>query len=127
MITNLRFRLARKRDSSWIARLSRDFIEHDLQWRYNEPQILRAIASPEINAVVAADAQTPLGFGIMEYGQHTAHLVLLGVLPEHQGQGLGKALVHWLQKPAIVAGVQRVRVEVRADNPGGIAFYESLG
>jgi len=127
MITNVRFRLARKSDASWMAGLSRDYIEHGLSWRYGRAQILRAIADREFNAVVAGDGTHRLGFGIMEYGQEAAHLVLLGVLPKHRNQGLGRALVTWLEKPATVAGLLRVRVEVRADNPAGIAFYERLG
>lgn len=127
MITNAEVRLARKSDAYWIAGLSRDFIEHGLRWRYDRDQILRAIATREVNAVVADDGRHRLGFGIMEYGRDVAHLALLGVLPDHQGRGVGSALVMWLEKPATVAGLRRVRVEVRADNPRGIAFYEKLG
>jgi len=127
MITDAELRLARKGDAYWMAALSRDFIEHGLRWRYDREQVLRAIASREINAAVADDGRHRLGFGIMEYRQDTAHLVLLGVRPDHQGRGLGSALVRWLEKPALVAGIQVVRVEVRADNPRGIAFYEKLG
>ncbi|MDZ7748104.1 MAG: GNAT family N-acetyltransferase [Halofilum sp. (in: g-proteobacteria)] len=120
-------RLARRRDSRPVARLSRDLVEHGLRWRYDPRAIRGAIANPSMNVVVAGEGDAVTGFGIMEYGDTAAHLVLLGVCPEHRGCGLGRRLVTWLERPALVAGIRRVRVEVRADNPGGLAFYAALG
>lgn len=127
MPANPDIRLASKNDAGWIAQLSKRFIEHGLRWNYDGQRIRRAVAHPDVNVVVAHGGRVPLGFGIMEYGDEIAHLVLLGVQPVHQGRGLGRALVEWLEQPAVVAGIRCVRVEVRADNPGGIAFYEKLG
>lgn len=127
MLANAELRLARRDDAGWIARHSRAFIEHGLRWSYDRPRILRAVAHPDLNVVVAEDGGRHLGFGIMEYGDAAAHLVLLGVPPAQRRRGLGRALVAWLEKPALVAGIGCVRVEVRADNPGALAFYERLG
>jgi ribosomal protein S18 acetylase RimI-like enzyme len=127
MSRNPELRLARSGDASWIAHFSRRHIEHGLQWRYDRAQVMGAIRHPAMNVVVAAGSRYPLGFGVMEYGMQVAHLVLLGVHPHCQRRGLGRALVEWLEKPARLAGIARVRVEVRADNPGGIGFYERLG
>lgn len=120
-------RLAHGRDARPIAELSRDFIEHGLHWRYDHAAVLTAIADPGVNVAVAGEGNAVVGFGIMEYRDTSAHLVLLGVRPQHQSRGLGRHLVEWLERPAVVAGIRRVRVEVRGDNPGGIAFYRRLG
>lgn len=127
MLANPPIRLARKKDARTIAELSRDFIEHGLRWTYDRARILKAIADPCMNVAVAHEGGRLLGFGIMEYGEEAAHLVLLGVRPGRQGRGLGRRLVTWLEKSALTAGIRRVRVECRLDNPGGIAFYEKLG
>lgn len=127
MLAHLPVRLARRRDVRTIAELSRDVIEHGLRWTYDPATVRRAIANPAVNVAVADDGDRLLAFGIMQYGDTVAHLVLLGVRPGQQRRGLGSHLVAWLEKSALVAGIQCVRVEVRADNPGGRAFYEKLG
>lgn len=127
LLLNPDVRLARRGDAWRIAALSRDVIEDGLSWTYDRARILRAIAHPAVNVAVAHAGRGLLGFGVMEYGEDTAHLVLLGVRPRQQGRGIGRRLVSWLEKCALTAGIQRVRVEARADRPGAIAFYRRLG
>ena len=66
-------------------------------------------------------------FAIMDYGESTAHLVLLGVQATQRRRGLGAQLLAWLEDAARVAGIERIDVECRADNPGAIAFYRAQG
>jgi ribosomal-protein-alanine N-acetyltransferase len=63
----------------------------------------------------------------MRYGDEEAHLDLLGVDRAHRREGLGRHLVEWLEKPALVAGISAVFLEVRGSNRGAQAFYERLG
>ena len=77
--------------------------------------------------VVARAPERLAGFAIMRYGDDDAHLDLLGVDPRHRGRGLGRRLVEWLEKPALVAGITSVFLEVRESNRGAQAFYERLG
>jgi [ribosomal protein S18]-alanine N-acetyltransferase len=63
----------------------------------------------------------------MHYGDESAHLSLLAVRPNQQQRGLGALLIAWLEKPALVAGIERIRLEARADNPNAIAFYRKQG
>ncbi|MEM9188116.1 MAG: GNAT family N-acetyltransferase [Myxococcota bacterium] len=51
----------------------------------------------------------------------------LGVHPEYQGQGLGRALMTYLIAHAEVRGLRRLELYVRADNPRAIGLYRSLG
>lgn len=127
MLASQHVRLASRRDAREIGELSRDIIEHGLRWTYDRATVLRAIADPRVNVAVMHEGDRVLGFGIMQYGDTAAHLALLGVRPGRQGRGLGRHLLAWLEKPALVAGIQRVRVEARADNPRAIRFYERLG
>lgn len=120
-------RLARPGDAQDIAEFSRDFIENGLGWSWNRDRILRAIQDRATNVVVVHERAGIPGFGIMQYGETTAHLCLLGVQPMLQGRGLGRAILSWLECSAITAGIQFVNVEARADNPRGIAFYQKRG
>jgi ribosomal protein S18 acetylase RimI-like enzyme len=120
-------RLALPSDAQGIADFSRDFIEHGLGWSWNRNRILRAIEDTATNVAVVHERGGISGFGIMQYGETTAHLCLLGVQPTLQGRGLGGALLSWLECSAITAGIQSVTVEARSDNPRGIAFYEKRG
>lgn len=116
-------RLATPRDARVIAELSRDFIEYGLGWSYTPNRILRAIRSRTTNVAVVGEHTRLLAAGIMEYGETTAHLVLLGVQPAQRRRGLGRHVLLWLEECALTAGLERVGVEARADNPGAIDFY----
>jgi len=120
-------RLATPSDARAIAELSRDFIEYGLGWTYTPNRILRAIRSRTTNVAVMSERTHLLAAGIMEYGETEAHLVLLGVHPGQRRRGLGRNVLLWLQECALTAGLERVGVEARADNPGAIDFYLRQG
>lgn len=58
--------------------------------------------------------------------RHTASLAL-GVHPDHQRRGIGRALVTALFEWAAPAGIERIELDVLDDNPRAIRLYESLG
>lgn len=120
-------RLATPADAPGIAALSRDAIEHGLHWRYTPARILAAIRNRSTNVAVVHAHGGLHAFAIMDYGESTAHLVLLGVQTTQRRRGLGKQLLAWLEDSARTAGIERIDVECRADNPGAIAFYRSQG
>lgn len=119
-------RLATTGDARAIAVLSRDHIEYGLGWSYTPDRILRAIRSRTMNVAVIHEGAL-LAAGIMDYGDITAHLVLLGVQPSHRRRGLGRHLLAWLEQCALTAGLEKISVETRADNPGAVAFYQRQG
>jgi [ribosomal protein S18]-alanine N-acetyltransferase len=119
--------LARPSDAGAIACMSRDLIERGLQWSWTPRRVVASVRSPTALVVVARAAGRIAGFGIMRYGDDEAHLDLLGVDGACRREGLGRRLVEWLEKPALVAGISAVFLEVRASNDGAQAFYERLG
>jgi ribosomal-protein-alanine N-acetyltransferase len=127
MINNLTLRLATREDAPAIARLSRDRIEQGLGWSWTAPRVLRSILDTSSNVVVAQDGARMLGFGIMKYHDEEAHLVLLAVHEKACRRGVGTALVAWLEKAALVAGVGQVYLEARLTNDEARAFYARLG
>ena len=116
-------RLATRNDVRAIAALSRTEIEHGLPWRWTPPRVQRAVADARTNVCVAVQGRAMLGFGIMVYADDTAHLSLLAVSPEARRQGLGTALLQWLERVARVAGIVRVQLEARHDNAAALSFY----
>ncbi len=119
--------LARIADAAMIAHLSRTLIEAGLPWSWVPRRVEASIRQPETNVLVARAGDRIAGFGIMRYGVEEAHLDLFAVDRSWQGQGLGRRLLEWLERPAWVAGLARIVLEVRADNVGARAFYERLG
>lgn len=127
MLVNPIIQLAIPGDATAIAEYSRDFIEHGLCWGYTRAKVLRAIASRTTNVAVIRESGSLVAFGIMSYGDTSGHLVLLGVQPARQRQGLGQHVVSWLEQCAVVAGLEHVQVEAREDNAGAVAFYQAQG
>lgn len=122
-------RPARIAEAPALAEMSRDFIEHGLAWRYTPLRMARLIRARETQAVVAADDALGAlhGFAVMQFGEERAHLVLLCVHPAQRHRGIGRALVEWLAASARVAGMQAIRLELRADNASALAFYRRVG
>ena len=127
MLARPAVRLGRLDDASAIAHFSRDHIEHGLTWSYTQARIVRAIQCKTTNVAVVDEGETLCGFGIMNYGDTAAHLVLLGVQAAARRRGLGGHILSWLEQCAATAGILRIGVEARADNPQAIAFYQQQG
>jgi ribosomal protein S18 acetylase RimI-like enzyme len=120
-------RLATAADAPGIAAMSREYIEHGLGWSWTRERVLKAIHEPSTNVAVVQEEDRTLGFGIMQYGEERAHLSLLGIELIHRKRGLATLLLAWLEKSAIVAGIERIQLEARSDNAIALAFYSKQG
>src|SRR3569832_1317614 len=120
-------RLAKIGDAQAIAEMSRDEIEAGLAWSWTPARVRRSIADRSINVVVAQAARSIVGFGIMQYGDEKAHLSLLAVRASRREHGVGRDLLDWLEECARAAGLERIELEARADNPDALAFYGLQG
>ena len=127
MNPDLTIRLAARSEAQSIGRMSRDLIERGLGWSWTPLRVQRSIADAETNVAIAELRGVAVAFGIMKYRVDEAHLLLLAVQPECERQGIGAALVAWLETSARVAGVGHAYLEARAANAGARAFYRRLG
>lgn len=127
MTSGVPIRLASAADASDIAAMSRVYIEQGLPWSWTPRRIGAAIRSPTINVAVARDRLGLVGFGIMEYADAVAHLLLLAVRADRRRLGFGEALVDWLEKVARTAGIAAIRVEARSDNEAALGLYRKRG
>jgi ribosomal-protein-alanine N-acetyltransferase len=120
-------RLAEPPDAQAIALMSRGLIEQGLGWSWREARVHHAIAERSTNVAVLTEGAVLLGFGIMQYREEIAHLALFAIDPGRRRRGLGARLLAWLEQPARIAGIERVRLEARADNEAALAFYLEQG
>lgn len=127
---------ARNSEAPTIARMSRDLIERGLIWSWRPRRIATLIGNPDVVVLTArrplpADARglaNPLlGFAAMSYGEATAHLMLMAVEPAVRRDGIGLAMLEWLEASAQHAGIRRFSLEVRKHNHGAQRFYAALG
>jgi ribosomal-protein-alanine N-acetyltransferase len=125
--SKLSLRLALPMDAAAIASLSRDSIEYGLQWRWTPTRVAASIRAPNVNVLVACIHGNIAGFAIMRYGDDIAHLDLLAVAAPYRRTGVGRQLLEWLEKCAVVAGIFTVNLEVRAGNDGAQLFYKRMG
>jgi [ribosomal protein S18]-alanine N-acetyltransferase len=123
----LSLRLARRAEAHIIANLSRDLVEYGLRWRWTPERVAGSIRAANVNVLVACVHGSIVGFAIMRYGENDAHLDLLAVASPYRRLGIGRQLVAWLEKCAVVAGIFTITLEVRAGNRGAQEFYKRLG
>lgn len=123
MAPAMHVRIALATDARDIADMSRRLIEHGLPWTWRPERVARAILAPNTNVVVVRERNELVGFGIMEYWDEDAHLVLFAVHPSYQRRGVGSSILNWLEASAVVAGAQRIRLEARRDNDAARLFY----
>lgn len=57
----------------------------------------------------------------------TADVQTIGVLPEYEGHGFGRAMLEQMHEHAREQGAERILLEVRADNPRAQRLYERNG
>ncbi len=123
----LEIRLARLNEAESIAVMSRDLIEDGLDWTWTSSRVAESIRHTDTNVVVADNNGATIGFAIMHFGTEHAHLDLLAVAPTRRRLGVGRQLIDWLEKTALVAGTPIISLEVRARNRAAQAFYGKLG
>ncbi|MDD5015970.1 MAG: GNAT family N-acetyltransferase, partial [Atribacterota bacterium] len=56
---------------------------------------------------------------------HPFYIVQMAVSPEHQGEGIGTALIRELAEHALNSGINTITLDVKQNNPA-VRFYDSL-
>jgi ribosomal-protein-alanine N-acetyltransferase len=80
-----------------------------------------------VNGTQALLAQGNKGFGIVRILGEEAEIITLAVLPEHQKQGIGKAVTKAMLRLAEGQGVKSVFLEARKSNEAAQALYANAG
>ncbi len=130
-LTTCELKLAKPSDATVLAKMSRDYIEQGLGWRWRPPLMLAKIQASETVVLVAeVEIQNERfigGFAAMDFGTDKAILSLLAVHPHLRRYGIGGRLLRWLHKSARVAGCFDIELQVRAGNVAARGFYRHMG
>jgi ribosomal-protein-alanine N-acetyltransferase len=96
---------------------------------WSSSQYKEEFSSPTRHFVVALDDQQSIvGYaGVFAPGAAEADVLTVGVVPEHRGQGIAKALMALITDWAKAQGSTAMMLEVKTDNSAAICLYESLG
>jgi len=99
--------------------------------RWSEGDYLRLAAEPG-GVILTAELETMtppkvLGFAAIQRQIDEAELWNIAVDPEHQHQGVGKALLEEARQRLLQSGAKRVFLEVRPSNQSALALYYSVG
>ncbi|MCL4332809.1 MAG: GNAT family N-acetyltransferase [Candidatus Thermoplasmatota archaeon] len=62
-----------------------------------------------------------------QYSRSESRVLLLAVRRDSRRYGIGRTLMERFEKISRDSGMMGIRLEVRKDNEGGIAFYRGLG
>ena len=92
-------------------------------------QYREEISAPTRLFVVALDdASSVIGYaGVFAPGGAEANLLIVGVIPQHRGQGIARELMARITQWAMEEGSIAMMLEVKTDNVEAISLYESLG
>ena len=97
-----------------------------------QAEILRTLlASDNSTFLLAEEGGRPVGFleatgGAFQRNRHVVHLVI-GVLEEHAGGGIGSALMAEAERWARERGIRRLELTVQTHNRTARVLYEKMG
>ncbi len=122
-----RLRRGRLGDLDRLVALERDFFTADHQ--ISRRGFRHFIASPKSALIVAEIGGKVAGCALVLYrqGSAVARLYTIAVGRDFQRRGLARQLLSAAERNAIRQGRRIMRLEVRADDGGTIALYESSG
>lgn len=91
----------------------------------------REIASPNsslfIMTISSQSEEQVIGLACFWAVLEEAHITLLAIHPDFQGQGLGKSLLNYLLAEAENKGLKRATLEVAENNLKALSLYQKFG
>jgi [ribosomal protein S18]-alanine N-acetyltransferase len=120
-------RRGRRRDLEALTAIERNFFGSD--HRISRQSFRRFIASSKSTLIVAEVGGTLAGCALVNYriDSRLGRLYTIAVAAEFQRRGIARRLLAAAEKSARGRGCRAMRLEVREDDPGAIALYESSG
>lgn len=94
------------------------------------PELMAAeLANPQGFYLIAEQVKSVVGYAglLSPRGAPESDVQTIAVAPEARRQGIARTLMSRLLAEAVERGARETFLEVRVDNPGAQALYESLG
>jgi ribosomal protein S18 acetylase RimI-like enzyme len=102
----------------------------DLLRPWNDPHkdIRRKLAvQPEGFLVAVDEIGAIVGTVMVGYDGHRGWINYLGVSPDHQRRGIGRALMAEAERLLRAKGCPKINLQVRSSNTAVLAFYRAIG
>ena len=90
--------------------------------RYSRDVVLFMLTDEEFTTFLAEDGRA-VGAASLHVKGHEAHLVSIGVVPEHRCQGVARALMRAAELEAISRGAARIALQVSVLNVAAMNMY----
>ena len=108
--------------------ISSEQIDYMLERGYSREALLRFVTEDGAGLVLAMVGGVAVGFAAWyRADEAVTKLDKLYVLPEHHGQGVGRALIAHVAGVARAAGASSLTLNVNRDNVGAVRAYERCG
>lgn len=122
--TMLKYTIKRARfgEKKEIGKMVRKFWGEEEQLMFN-----RTYKVPDLPGFVAKAKNKVVGFVSTADAGNAVIIVALGVLPQYQYSGVGKALMRQVEKDAVQKKKGRLLVSTSNDDLPALAFYQSIG
>jgi ribosomal-protein-alanine acetyltransferase len=120
----VRLRPATPEDVPALAALEAELFGADA---WSAETVQSEVDGPGRDAVVAVDGDRLLGYAVIMGAGDLADLQRIAVHPDHQRQGIARALLDEVLAHAAGHGADRMLLEVSTANAAALAFYAAAG
>lgn len=123
----LRLTLAGPRDVPVMSRIMDRAFDPRFGEAWSAVQLAGALSIADTWGQIGFEEADALGFSLTRRVVDEAELMLVAVLPEARGRGLGRRLIEGAMHNARQRGARKMFLEVRDGNSSALGLYESLG
>ena len=123
-------RPAKKKDLEFITKLSAQVFS---RYGHYEEIVSAWFEQGAVVTEVITEKNNTLGFAMLVlerkkvFGSRGAHLLAIGILPEHQRRGVGRALLNHMEEVARKYNAVEMNLWTAVDNEPALSFFQKAG
>ncbi len=99
----------------------------DMRQAWSPESVAQLLEMPSTHGFLMAVAGDPVAYAVLQHAGPELEILMIGVLPEHRQQGLGRVFMDYLIAWGRERGAESVLLDVAEDNEPAKALYGSLG
>jgi ribosomal protein S18 acetylase RimI-like enzyme len=127
---SLIFRPAKPKDREFISRLSAQVFS---RYGHYEEIVSAWFEQGAVITEVVVEKNETLGFAMLAFdrqkvfGSRSAHLLAIGIIPEHQRRGVGRALLEHVEEVGRKYNAVEMNLWTAVDNEPALSFFQKTG
>ena len=124
------FRPAKQKDLEFISKLSAQVFS---RYGHYEEIVSAWFEQGAVITEIIMEKNNTLGFAMLVlgrekiFGSRAAHLLAIGILPEHQRRGVGSALLKRMEDVARKYNAVEMNLWTGVDNEAALSFFQKAG